>query len=166
MLERINLVYRLVQFWYIECILVSMHTLQLLQYSIQPLLAQSLLKTYYKFKTQVVCICYMWQSRLETQCYVAILVSKTMQVKVFISIQLWALPDVMLDCLQHVVQLKGCLWLLSDNDVTFLDQKRFAQRCHCSGRVLAAYCWTLNLLSMSQMTTKKLHCLLALRFHS
>ena len=65
-----------------------MHTLQLLQYSIQPLLAQSLLKTYYKFKTQVVCICYMWQSRLETQCYVAILVSKTMQVKVFISIQL------------------------------------------------------------------------------
>lgn len=89
----------------------------------------------------------MWQSRLESQCYVAILVLKTMQTKIFISIWLWALSDIMLDFLQHVVRLKGCFW--------WTEKLRFAQRCQCSGRVLAAHCWTLILLSMSQMTKRK-----------
>ena len=45
---------------------------------------------------------------------------------------------------------------------TFLDQERLALTCRCLGRIPAAYCWTLVVLSMSQMTTKDPCCLLAL----
>ena len=76
--------------------------------------------------------CYMWQSRLETRRYVAILVLRTARAKFSLVFECLRSQKSCLTICSVLSSQRAVFWSLTDDNITFLDQDMLAQRCDIS----------------------------------
>ena len=75
---------------------------------------------------------YMWQSRLETRRYVAILVLRTARAKFSLVFDCLRSQKSCLTTCSVLSSQRAVFWSLTDDNITFLDHDMLAQRCDIS----------------------------------